>query len=89
MYEISGKQMQTVEQQHSTICKQRAALKKLAARYRERGKALVEERADVKISHICNCETCMEKPGFWDGIEKYKAKCRAEAREQLRREGKI
>lgn len=44
-YEISGKQMQTVEEQHSRICKQLSALKKLGEMVRNRGKALVEERA--------------------------------------------
>lgn len=42
-YEISGKQMQTVESQHSQIRKQRLALKKLGEKVRAKHRAWREE----------------------------------------------
>ena len=77
--------------------KQRAALKKLGNAKRERGKALVEERAQdgAKLPELCDIVRdelmCPELDGdceHWEGCPR-KDELRQRAREQLRLEGKI
>ena len=67
--------------------KQRAALKKLGQAKRERGKALVEERAHCYLNLERNADIVT-----WDldeVSENEQKRLRYEAREQLRREGKL
>lgn len=79
------------------IDKQRAALKKLGQAKRERGKALVEERAKdgAKLPELCDivhdelmCPALDGNCEHWEGCPR-KDKLRRIAREQLRREGKL
>ena len=73
--------------QQLTIIKQHAALKKLGQAKRERGKALVEERARFEYYvQNENCESWPEARRKYPELEK---KYIDIAREQLRQEGKL
>jgi small-conductance mechanosensitive channel len=84
-----------VDSDTATITKQRAALKKLGKEKRERGKALVEERArgnHYGMSYEDASDGEIERwiiDGEIDAPKVYIERMRMESRAQLRREGKL